>query len=179
MMKRIILITAIAALSFQPNGNTEESTPDYYVTPTKRVISDRKREGVASNPGDVPVVTPKRRGGAAPSVKPKDIPVVFPPRDIADQDTLPIQLIKNKISSMPFNYTAYVSLKAIKADGNRKCWIHPYTLFGDKNANRPIQIRRDAFGYHITLENVSHKWMADDFDKTNWIPIITIKIQNQ
>lgn len=119
---------------------------------------------------DVPVFSPEDKKG--PAVRPKD-------GELVDQAILPIVLVKNKLEALPMDGTCYVAVDALKADSKKRCWLHPHALTGAKGTEKVIQVRRDKSGYHISVENVDHQWVADELDmvSTEWIPVKTLKLK--
>lgn len=129
---------------------------------------------------------PAKTSDKKTSARIDDVPVVKPlpkksetnpNKTTDDQGVLPINLIKNKADSMAVGTSSYVSPFALKVDSKRKCWLHPYTLYGEKNTERTLQIRRDPSGYHVVVEGTDHTWIAEDFDSSSWIPVKSVIVR--
>lgn len=132
-----------------------------------------------------PVVKPKPINDSKPAGLPSDVPVVKQKKrepaeeQIIDQGILPISLISNRVDNIKVGTSAYVSLNSIRIDTLRRCWLHPHALTGSKAPNRPIEVKHDAAGFHLLLENVDHQWEAVDFDtvSSGWIAVRTVTVK--
>lgn len=116
-----------------------------------------------------PVITPK---------KPDDHATAEPVVN-ADQASMPLNLIRNRVDTIKVGTSVYVVVGAVRVDSNRKCWLHPNYLTGTKSPERIVQIKRDAAGYHLTLEHQDYQWEAEDVEGNtlNWIPVKSIVVR--
>jgi hypothetical protein len=127
----------------------------------------KKDEKKIGNPTDVPVIQPK----TPPQQQVEDLPKSTPPVATEEQTQalLPIRLLKNKVESMKAGTTAYVSSSAFRVDAKRRCWLHPHFITGhSKSEDRPLQISRDASGFHVILHD-TYQWEAEDIESSSWI----------
>lgn len=128
-----------------------------------------------------PVVKPKPIAKDKPATLPTDVPVVpskVKQTEISEQGIVPVNMIRNRVENIQPGRVSYVSLDTIRVDANRRCWLHPHALTGTKKPDRPIEVRRDADGFHVTIENVDHQWEAADFDTSSgWLPVKTITVR--
>lgn len=117
---------------------------------------------------DVPVVVP---------IKPKN-PEVEPA--VSDQAVMPLGMVRNRVDNIKISGSSHVGFDAIKIDTKRRCWVLPHALTGSRTKERCIEVKRDAAGYHLLLENIDHQWEAMDLDATTsagWIPVRTIVVK--
>lgn len=132
------------------------------------------------NPDDVPVVGPKKdkKVDDVPTPKPKD--VESPPAPIDGQAVLPVTLVKNTVQSVQVGQTVYVPVGSVRVDNKRRMWVVPSTVTGKKTKDRPVQLRRDADGYHVSIEvTLDVQWEAEDCDGfvSKWVPVRSFQVK--
>ncbi len=157
-------ILLLALLMFTANSSLAQTTPVKKAEPP-----EPQRVGT---PDDVPVV---------PSV-PKKVEKVEKEKaepESSDHAILPVSMVKNTVHALKVGSTAYVAFEAVRIDARRKMWLHPTFVTGQKTKERPVQIRRDADGFHIVLEQVEHQWEAEDVDgiASKWIPARSVLVK--
>jgi hypothetical protein len=136
-----------------------------------------------------PVVKPKpqqkedKKDELPPVRLPTDVPVTGggtnKPQEPAQSSTIPINFVRNRVENIKVSSFSYVSVEAIRVDSKRRCWLNPYALTGIKANDRPIQVKRDAVGFHVILEEVDHQWEAVDIDTkgATWLPVNTVAVR--
>ena len=90
---------------------------------------------------------------------------------------LPIGLVRNTVEGLKIGSQGYVAVTTVKVDAHRKCWLYPYSLFSaQKGVDKTVLVRRDSVGYHMVVEDDTHKWEAEDFDQgsVKYISVQTI-----
>jgi hypothetical protein len=98
-------------------------------------------------------------------------PSPSPSKDGA-QALMPLTLVKNRVDTLKIGEAAYVLPTAIKVDSERRCWLQTGFITGAKSAERVVQVKRDATGFHVVLES-SYQWEAEDLNGavSGWLPV--------
>jgi hypothetical protein len=119
----------------------------------------------------VPVAVGKEPDEKTPAKTP-DAP---PTATDEEAGVMPLAFVKNRLDNMKPGQTGFVAIEAVKVDGKRRVYLDPNQLFGSQIPARPISVRRDGTGFHVTLEAIEHQWTASELPTSvNWLPVKTV-----
>jgi len=88
---------------------------------------------------------------------------------------MPLAYVKNRLDNMKVGQQGFVAIESVKVDAKRRVYLDPNQLFGTQIPARPIAVKRDGGGFHITLEAIEHQWLAQELPSSvNWLPVKTV-----
>lgn len=149
----------------QPSDTAKEQSKDETPKPaTKPPVP----VAVGKEPDDKTPTKP-----ATPVATPDD--KTPPPAASEDGGTIPLTFVKNRIDNMKPGQSGFVALESVRVDSKLRCYLDPTHIFGSQLPARPIAVRRDEKGYHITLEAIEHQWVAQELPSSvHWLPVKTV-----
>jgi hypothetical protein len=180
-MKYFMIVAAVVGLMVSGTFAVSQLPPEPVI---KHDQNEQRPDDTVKPKPPVPVAVGKEDEKPSsdekkPGVKPA-VPIVggdSPPAATTENEEglLPLPYIRNRLENLKVGQTGFVALEALRVDPKRRCYLDPNYLFGTQTATRPISVRRDANGYHVTLEGIEHQWVAQEIPQSsNLLPVKTV-----
>lgn len=93
------------------------------------------------------------------------------------QATLPIELVRNRVVMLKAGEQSYIAVETMRVDNNRRCWLLPNGLTGDKNSERSLLVRRDSSGYHVVIDKLTYQWETVEKEDNDWISVKSVTVK--